>query len=146
MEQTLIIGYGNRLRSDDGAGQTVAEAFFDQDNLKAIATHQLTPELVEDLVQVERVYFIDAAPIDTVTIQLIKLKDNGHNFGHFVDPQSLLNLAKKIYHYVPNAYLVLIPAQNFELGESYSEITQNAIQTAIQLLQEQVTPCTKSQS
>ncbi len=145
MKQTLIIGYGNTLRSDDGAGQTVAKAFFDQETVTAITTHQLTPELVEDLIQVEHVYFVDAAPIDTVTIQLIQLRDDEHNFGHFIDPQSLLNLAKKIYHYAPDAYFVLIPAQNFELGESYSEITQNAIQTAIQLLQEQVTPCMKSQ-
>ncbi|ANV89357.1 hydrogenase maturation protease [Picosynechococcus sp. PCC 8807] len=145
MKQTLIIGYGNTLRSDDGAGQTVAKAFFDQENIMAIATHQLTPELVEDLVQVEQVYFIDAAPVETVTIKPIKRRDNEHNFGHFIDPKSLLNLAQEIYHYVPDAYFVLIPARNFELGESYSEITQNAIQTAIQLLQEQVIPCMKSQ-
>lgn len=89
MKQTLMIGYGNTLRSDDGAGQKVAEAFFDQENITAIATHQLTPELVEDLVQVEQVYFIDAAPIETVTIKPIQRRDNEHNFGHFIDPKSL---------------------------------------------------------
>lgn len=143
MAQTLMIGYGNPLRSDDGAGQKVVEAFFDQEHIRAIATHQLTPELVEDLIQVERVYFVDAAPINTVTIQGIQLRDNEHNFGHFIDPQSLLNLAKKIYHYAPDAYLVLIPAQDFKLGKNYSEITKNAIQKAIQLLQERITQCMK---
>ncbi|WP_099240374.1 hydrogenase maturation protease [Synechococcus sp. BDU 130192] len=143
MKQTLIIGYGNTLRSDDGAGQKVAEAFFNQENIKAIATHQLTPELVEDLVQVEQVYFIDAAPVETLTIKPIQRRDNEHNFGHFVDPKSLLNLAQEIYHYAPDAYLVLIPAQDFKLGENYSEITKNAIQKAIQLLQKRLTPCMK---
>ncbi|WP_030006020.1 hydrogenase maturation protease [Picosynechococcus sp. NKBG042902] len=143
MTQTLMIGYGNTLRSDDGAGQKVSEAFFDQENIKAIATHQLTPELVEDLVQVEQVYFIDAAPVETVMIKPIQRGDNEHNFGHFIDPKSLLNLAQEIYHYVPDAYLVLIPAQDFKLGENYSDITQKAIETAIHLLQERLTPCMK---
>src|SRR5271169_1528567 len=55
--RTLIIGYGNPLRSDDGfgwhAGRLLAQSLADQD-AKIITCHQLTPELAETLSQSSR--------------------------------------------------------------------------------------------
>lgn len=134
-ENILIIGYGNTLRSDDGAGQKVAEAFLEHPQIRAIAVHQLTPELVEELRQAKTVYFVDAAPVEKVAIQPIKSQDNEATFGHFIDPQSLLGLTKQLYDYSPQAFWVLIPAQNFDLGETFSPVTKAAISEAIQLLE-----------
>lgn len=143
MGHCLIIGYGNSLRSDDGAGQTVAEAFFDIKGVEAIAIHQLTPELAENIARAEQVYFVDATPIDQLKICPIEAIENERTFGHFVDPRALLNLTFTLYAYVPMSYLVLIPAINFELGETFSPLTQAAILEAISLLKERISPCMK---
>jgi hydrogenase maturation protease len=47
MPGTLLIGYGNPLRGDDGLGWQVADQVArDADkSIKVVATHQLTPEL-----------------------------------------------------------------------------------------------------
>ncbi|MGA1285390.1 MAG: hypothetical protein ACO34J_15215 [Prochlorothrix sp.] len=62
--RTLIIGYGNTLREDDGVGYCMAEAIA-QWNLTGIeskAVHQLTPDLAAHLAEVDRVIFIDVFP------------------------------------------------------------------------------------
>ena len=50
MPRCLVIGFGNALRSDDGAGFKAAvllEAELSSPTVSVIATHQLTPELAE---------------------------------------------------------------------------------------------------
>ena len=75
--KTLIVGYGNPLRGDDGVGQIVAEAVRAHELAGAtiIACHQLTPELAEVVAQSEISVFIDAAadipPGEIVINQLI---------------------------------------------------------------------------
>ena len=67
----LVIGYGNALRGDDGAGPCAARLFGercaaqpgpDDTQSRALALHQLLPELVDDLAQAARVVFLDAYP------------------------------------------------------------------------------------
>lgn len=64
MTEILIIGYGNTLRSDDGAGQRVAElvAEWQLPNVRSLPLHQLTPELAENISQAKLVIFVDAYP------------------------------------------------------------------------------------
>ncbi len=60
---TLIIGYGNPLRGDDGVGWYVAQhlaAIMPATVACVRACHQLTPDLAEPVSQVRRVIFIDA--------------------------------------------------------------------------------------
>jgi len=64
----LIVGYGNPLRHDDGAGRDVADALWARrDRAPELArasfswAHQLTPELAADLADVELAVFLDAA-------------------------------------------------------------------------------------
>ena len=60
---SLVIGYGNDLRSDDGAGRVVA------DRLDALALPdvtvrsviQLTPELALEIAKFDTVVFVDAS-------------------------------------------------------------------------------------
>jgi hydrogenase maturation protease len=57
----LVIGIGNPLRRDDGAGWWLArraEPWLPAAQLRTV--HQLTPELAEDLAAAARVLFIDA--------------------------------------------------------------------------------------
>jgi Ni,Fe-hydrogenase maturation factor len=66
----LVIGYGNALRGDDGAGPCAARLFGERCAARpgndgaprVLVVHQLLPELVDDIAQAARVVFIDAYP------------------------------------------------------------------------------------
>ncbi|MEX1021114.1 MAG: hypothetical protein WDZ49_15755 [Litorilinea sp.] len=64
----LVIGIGNSLRGDDGGGIVAAQALgapWDAAGLahRLLLTHQLLPEIAEDLAQpeVKAVLFVDTA-------------------------------------------------------------------------------------
>lgn len=70
---TLIIGYGNTLRGDDGVGYRIAEIFEQEEDgleshyseesrhtVRSHPCHQLTPDLAAELAQADRVIFVDA--------------------------------------------------------------------------------------
>ena len=59
-QAALVIGYGNRLRSDDGAGPRVAERLA-SDGVAVRVCDQLVPELADDLKGRAVVVFVDAA-------------------------------------------------------------------------------------
>jgi hydrogenase maturation protease len=139
----LVIGYGNTLRSDDGAGQIVAEqvATWKLPNLRSLAVHQLTPELVEDIADVDTVIFVDAVISSQQNSEKIEMKilecDNKYlNLGHVENPRSLLYLSKIVYNKSPLAYWILIPAINFEFGEEISSLTQQGITQALLAIKE----------
>jgi len=114
---TLVIGYGNCLRGDDGAGPFVAG----QVGEGAIACHQLTPELAEPISQAHRVVFVDAhagVPAGQIAIQPVAPRASAgiHRF----DPEALLALSQQLYGRAPEAILIGIGGESFDLGEGLS--------------------------
>ena len=64
MPDTLVIGYGNALRGDDGAGYIAAELLRERIQNPAVevfSLHQLAPELMEPISRARQVIFLDAA-------------------------------------------------------------------------------------
>ncbi len=140
MRKILIIGYGNTLREDDGAGQIVAREIAKQNynNVKCLAVHQLTPELAEEISKASQVIFVDALIIsngsesEQITVKPIKKPLLANiSTGHVGYPRSLLSLTQALYSNVPPALSILIPAVNFEFGEQISPVTQQGIKEAI---------------
>ena len=134
----LVIGYGNTLRSDDGAGQRVAEkiAQWELPEVRSLAVHQLTPELAEDISQADAVIFIDAVATNSensisVQIQQLQAADGDTSLGHSCNPRSLLSVTQVLYGKVIKAYWVLIPAVNFDFGEELSSLTRRGIDIAL---------------
>lgn len=134
----LVIGYGNTLRSDDGAGQIVAKkiAEWELPGVRSLAVHQLTPELAENIARADTAIFVDAVATNSespVSVKIQKLQPEAENtsFGHSCNPRSLLALTEILYGKVIKAYWVLIPAVNFEVGEELSSSTQRAIDIAL---------------
>ena len=155
----LVIGYGNTLRSDDGAGCRVSDivASWDLPYVRSLTVHQLTPELAEPISQSELAIFIDAFVGDneqsskrnrsTPAIQVQRIAVSKQlnsvalaDLGHISDPRSLLLLAQQVYGEVPVAYSLLLPAVNWEFGEQVSAVTRKSIDQAVDFLQKL---CTK---
>ena len=140
--KTLIIGYGNTLRGDDGVGYKIAEVIeqWNFDNTTSFAVHQLTPDLAEKISQVDTVIFIDAVPITDINtakleIKTISLNHKIHNLGHHNNPQQLLSLTQAIYKKIPLSYWILVPAIDFNFHESLSPITKKYVSLALEKIE-----------
>ncbi len=134
----LVIGYGNTLRSDDGAGQRVAEKIgqWELPGVLALAVHQLTPELAENIAQADAVIFVDAVATNSenpvsVKIQPLQAEAENTSLGHSYNPRELLFVTQVLYGQLTPAYYVLIPAVNFDWGEEFSSLTQRGIDMAL---------------
>jgi len=122
----LIIGYGNPLRGDDGAGFTAAE------RLGGLAVHQLTPDLAEPVSRADEVVFIDAAvpqtpPGPVLRRRLLAPEGGAQPFTHQCTPGSLLSLAQTLYGRAPRAILYTIAATQFDTGAPLSAGVEAAI-------------------
>lgn len=130
----LIIGYGNLLRGDDGAGYRLAEELQRQlpaDQARVLALHQLTPELALDLAapEIDRVLFLDARRGQWEPLILTPLTSATAtgSCGHQLSPQLLLHLAASLYGHAPTGYLLTLPAVDMEFGDQLSPTTEAAL-------------------
>jgi hydrogenase maturation protease len=123
----LVIGYGNELRGDDGAGPRVARAVADwgDPEVKALAVHQVAPELAAELAEAERVVFVDAAvDAGAVCWRHVPAAAGPVSLGHTSDPGWLLALAQALDGRAPAAWLVTIPAGRLGFGDILSPQTE----------------------
>ncbi|MCM1982132.1 hydrogenase maturation protease [Lyngbya confervoides] len=141
--QTLVIGYGNTLRSDDGVGFWVAEqiAVRNWPQVRSLSLHQLLPELAADMAQADQVYFIDAwVGGSKPQLQQLAATPTTPTTDHGWTPESLMHLTKTLYGAEPLGYHLLIPAVQFDYGETQSAIAQAGMQWAIQTLESRFGP------
>jgi len=133
---TLILGYGNPLRRDDGAGPEVARrvAALGLPGLEVIEAHQLLPEHAEALSRVDRAVFVDASVeegLEAVRVSEVVPSSDPSLAPHASDPESLLALAALLFERAPDAWLVEIPAADLGIGEGLSETAQEACELAL---------------
>jgi hydrogenase maturation protease len=141
--QVLVIGYGNMLRRDDGAGPALAERIASrwQGQGLSVCTQivtQLTPELALDIAaaDVAAVVFVDAtvAP-NGGGIQIRRL--NGANaspsLGHHLGPALLLNYAALFQERQTPAWLVTVGGNDFRMGEGFSPVVEQLLTAAPQV-------------
>jgi hydrogenase maturation protease len=139
MSRALLIGCGNPLRGDDGAGPAAAAACADQvPDVEIIVVHQLTPELSEPISRAPIVIFIDAGvdgSAGAVRITaLAKRSDVDAPVSHHLTPSALLELAAGLYERCPPAFLVTIGGGRFEMEEGLSRKVSAAIPVAVETI------------
>lgn len=136
----LVIGYGNTLRGDDGAGYQVAETVetWNFDRVRSLAVHQLTPDLAEPISHATVVIFVDAAanPLANVQVEVLEPDSGNSIMTHAATPRSLLALSQTLYHACPIAYQFLIPAFDFSFGDVLSPATQTQTSFALAKIKE----------
>lgn len=134
----LVVGYGNSIRGDDGLGPAVATQVeaWNLQGVKTLSLHQLTPEVAAELAIVKYAIFIDAS-IDKKSIEVIPiqpLENTEIKWGHYLSPQTLLNLTQNLYETVPQADLISIPGVNFELCDRLSLEAENSVTKALEII------------
>lgn len=142
--KTLVLGYGNTLRGDDGVGYRLAEAVEEWHlaQVEAYPCHQLTPDLAALLAEQERVFFVDAALPQNPHWPLILTRlipESAHSLtftGHHSTPMDLLIMTQQLYGQSPLAYTLLLPTWAMGYGEELSPIAETGLRQGIRWLKE----------
>lgn len=136
--EILIVGYGNDLRSDDGAGRVVASRIeaMDLPGVLVRSQSQLTPELALDIARADVVVFVDAnVDCKEMAVHPVQAGERGaQSMSHHADPAALLLLAGALGRVPPRAYTVSIPATSLELGFDLSPATAVAMEEAVEAI------------
>lgn len=145
--ETLIIGYGNPLRGDDGVGwhaaQWLEERYGErgEGTIRVVGCHQLTPDLAEPVSRSRLVLFIDACggePPGELTCQVLSLPPATSSptaFSHHLTPASLLTWAQWCYGSCPTkALLLTVVGEHF----GYTEALSPPVQATLPALLDQV--------
>ena len=127
MARVLVIGYGNRLRGDDGVGieaaERVAELYRDEPQVRVLVVQQLVPELASDMAEADFVLLLDAEAGDVagmITRKEISAEPDRGSFTHQFTPAALLGAAAALYGRAPAAVCLTMSAREFDLGEELS--------------------------
>lgn len=144
MERTLVFGYGNPGRQDDGVAWHVlvdlakrlgwqAPATIEENFTPANGTPdllydlQITPELAEIIAGYLRVCFIDAHTgniQDEIHLVEIKGELQRSPFTHHMTPSTCLAMAQTLFGASPQAILVSVRGYEFGFEQSLSPRTQ----------------------
>ena len=157
----IIVGYGNPLRRDDGAGQELlrhiaAELYHDvtiEPNqlyqfqaLSLINVHQLTPELSELLAGYDIAVFADASvEAEQFTVQHFELpcETEAIFHSHGLTPRQLAMLCKlsQLEAELNEIYIMHLPATDMSVGEGITAEMQCHVQSAISWLHQKFVTC-----
>jgi hydrogenase maturation protease len=122
----LVIGYGNTLRGDDGAGVVAAELIRERGlKVDVLTFHELQPEHAEVIAERAKVIFIDASiTTGRLTVRPVVANNVAPSSTHHLAPEQLMRLARSLYGSCPKkAYMLEIPALRCDFGETMSEET-----------------------
>ncbi len=121
---TMIIGYGNSMRADDGAGPALVEQLaellpnHEAAGVRLIACPQLTPELAADIAQAKKVLFVDASIMvkaGHVRIRQVHPDTAGMTMGHHFTPATVLALADHVFAARPATWLAAIGCESLAM-------------------------------
>ena len=140
MTTTIVIGYGNTLRRDDGAGVAAAERLArDFPGANVRTAQELHPELAEQLASCALAVFIDAS-VRTTNVCVTRVFPGGSTHGaegHALSPAGLLALCSALYGHAPEeAILVEIPALECGFGETMSAETARMVDRSVHIISE----------
>lgn len=142
--KTLIFGYGNPDRQDDGVAWHVLREimshfrlsysddldidFHDEERQIVYGFQfQLTPELADDLDLYDRICFIDAhtgAVPEEIHVEKVTANFQKSPLTHHLTAATLLSIADTIHHKVPETILVSVRGYEFGFSQSLSTATE----------------------
>jgi hydrogenase maturation protease len=155
LNRTLLIGYGNPDREDDGVAWHILRAFTIKMGLPAPASYedefpqntqvdfafylQLTPEMAEEIAAYKYVCFLDAHTGNIPEpVRLIDVESDFQRspFTHHLTPQSLISICETLYSKRPDSVLLSVRGYQFLFSRQLSEKTLALVPKAVDLIWE----------
>lgn len=150
MADTLVIGYGNADRQDDGVGWHIlknlaerightvpddpgADIDIESEIVDLTFILQIYPELAETISHYKRVCFVDAHTADiSEKISWIDLTPEYEKspLTHHMSPKTVLSISATIYDKVPEAILVSVRGFRFQFERELSPQTAALAESA----------------
>jgi len=150
--RTLVAGFGNVYRRDDGAAWAVVNALrerlgrpplglledgFDDlgHTLDTVVLHQLVPELAETLADYELVVFLDAHVqelADPLREEWLTPAYRMAFVSHQTHPATVLALAQQMHGRAPRAVLLSLRGHDFDFGAGLSSRTAALVPHAVE--------------
>lgn len=147
IERTLIAGFGNLYRRDDGVGRAVVNALRERMGrepldpmddgfetlghaIDTVVLHQLVPELADTVAPYDLVIFIDAhvgTIPETVREEHLEVNFRTPFVSHQFHPSTVLALARQMHGHAPRAILISIRGYDFDFGEGLSPETAELV-------------------
>jgi hydrogenase maturation protease len=129
--KTLVLGYGNRSRTDDGVGWFVLERLQELElpNTELHTSHQLDVDHAELITGFDEVIFVDAAIPQSphpISLTVVQPCFRSHAVAHYLTPSDLLELAQTLFGRAPRGILFSIRGSDFNFGTTLSPATERA--------------------
>lgn len=142
---TLVIGYGNPGRMDDGLGPALASriARMGLEGVTTMADYQLTVEMAEVVSRSCLVIFADAASkgCEPFSFSEISLVAPAAWDNHRLEPSALLRIASALFGSAPSAYMLAIRGYKFdEFDERLSAKAESNLEQAAKWLEATLRP------
>lgn len=152
MKRVLVCGFGNPYRHDDGVERAVVNEVREQleqapldsssagfndlgGSIDAVVLDQLVPEMAETVVKYDLVIFVDAHVVATSELLRKKYAASAYRSAAFVShqthPATMLELAKKMYGYAPQAVMLSLRDHDFDSDEGLSLETAILVSLAV---------------
>ena len=152
MIRTLVIGFGNLDRADDGVAFHVVNAFRQRLGQAALGEDitgleelgsvvdsvfigQLVPEMIDLLDDYDRVVFVDAhvdSALDDLHCAAVSPDEAGLTFTHHMSPATLLAFFKALNGRDLEGHLVSIRGLNFDFHRDLSMETHTLVEPAVE--------------
>lgn len=144
--RTLVIGYGNPGRQDDGLGPAFIDRLLqvtgqNAPSLSAKSCYQLTVEDAHELQDYDQIIFVDASINSDAPFQFGKIAGNTLNplASHSLTPESLLQLCDILYQHLPEAFMLAIRGYEFDkFEEKLTPQADHNCQAALSMLFEEL--------
>ncbi len=134
----LIIGIGNPSRGDDALGPLLIERLeaLAPPDVELLTDFQLQVEYALDLQGRQAVIFIDAsvdAPAPFTFTPAVAEEDASYS-SHELSPGAVLHAYRKLFGTPPEAYVLAVRGETFELGEEPSLAARSNLEAAYTFL------------
>ncbi|MGO9244805.1 MAG: hydrogenase maturation protease [Verrucomicrobiia bacterium] len=139
--KTLVLGYGNRSRMDDGVGWFVLESLQELGlpNVELQTSHQLDVDHAELITGFDEVIFVDAAVPQSpqpIAVTVVQTCFRSHAVAHYLTPSDLLALAQTLFGRAPRGILFSIRGSDFNFGTTLSPATERAARDVVHQIEE----------
>jgi hydrogenase maturation protease len=148
--KTIIIGYGNLDRADDGVAFAVINEFrrlLGQNTLDegetglhdlnhendSIFMSQLVPEIMEEVTCYNRIIFVDAhvgPDMEDLNCSPVFPQYVSSSFTHHMTPSAFLAFLETLYRCQPEAHLVSVRGHDFDFKRTLSSQVQALVKPA----------------
>lgn len=142
----LVIGIGNDLREDDGAGRAVAARLLERgvSEDRVLSLVQLLPEHAELFSQAHRIVVVDAArdlpPGEIRREPIVARIESETRSVHSLGVASVVRMAMDVYGQAAPTELISIGGQDWGLGDKLSPSVQIAAERVAEMLLPEVMP------